>query len=66
VYAQHLQKLERFLRNRSCFTTLALRYTSVIDDPAAEASRIDAFLGGKLNVEQMAAVADRELYRNRK
>jgi Sulfotransferase family len=66
VYAQHLQKVERFLRNRRCFTTLTLRYTSVIEDPAAEASRINAFLGGKLNVEQMAAVADRELYRNRK
>jgi len=66
VYLQHLQKLERFLRNRPCFTTLTLRYKSVIDDPAAEASRIDAFLGGKLNVEKMAAVADRELYRNRK
>ena len=31
-----------------------------------EARRINEFLGGRLNVEQMSTVADRELYRNRK
>ena len=66
AYTQHLQKVERFLRNRKCFTTLPLTYKNVIDAPATEAGRINEFLGGRLNVEQMAAVADRELYRNRK
>jgi hypothetical protein len=66
VYQQHLQKVERFLRNRRCFTTLRLGYKDVIDNPAAEARRLNEFLGGRLNVERMTAVADRELYRNRK
>jgi len=66
VYAKHLEKVGRVLRSRRCFTTLQVRYRDVIDNPAAEAQRLYDFLGGRLNVEQMAAVADRELYRNRK
>src|SRR4029453_2365484 len=66
VYGKHLEKVGRFLRNRRCFTTPQVRYRDVIDNPAAEARRLNEFLGGRLNVERMAAVADRELYRNRK
>lgn len=65
VYRQHLTKVDRFLKNRKCFSTIRLGYKNVIDSPAVEARRINEFLGGRLNVEQMAAVADRELYRNR-
>ena len=66
AYQQHLLKVERFLRNRKCFTTMRLGYKAVIDNPAVEARRLNEFLGGRLNVERMTAVADRELYRNRK
>ena len=66
VYERHLEKIDRFLRNRRCFTTLTIRYKDAIAHPSVEAGRISEFLGGGLNVERMAAVADRELYRNRK
>jgi sulfotransferase family protein len=66
VYGKHLEKVGRFLRSRSCFRTLQVGYRNVIDNPAAEAGRLNEFLGGRLDVAQMAAVADRELYRNRK
>jgi hypothetical protein len=66
AYGKHLEKVSRFLRNRACFQTLQVAYRDVIENPAREAKRINEFLGGRLNVEQMAAVADRELYRNRK
>jgi len=66
VYRQHLDKVERFLRHRACFTSLPMKYKDVVEHPSAEARRLNEFLGGRLNVEQMAAVADRELYRNRK
>ncbi len=65
VYRKHLEKVGRFLRNRSCFQTLQINYRDVVEHPATEARRINEFLGGRLNVEAMAAVADRELYRNR-
>lgn len=66
AYRQHLEKVDRFLRTRACFSTLRVGYTDVIANPAAEARRLNEFLGGKLNVDHMATVADRELYRNRK
>ena len=65
VYQEHLAKVDRFLNARKCFATLRLGYRNVIDNPAVEARRIDEFLGGRLNVERMAAVADRRLYRHR-
>ena len=66
VYGKHLEKVGRFLRNRTCFQTLHVGYRDVIDNPAAQARRINEFLGGRLDVERMSAIADRELYRNRK
>ena len=65
VYEQHLEKVDRFLQHRRCFTTLTVRYRDAIENPAVEARRINKFLGRRLNVERMAAVADRDLYRNR-
>ena len=65
AYEQHLEKVNRFLGGRRCFSTLQIQYKAVLDDPAREARRINEFLGGRLDVSRMAAVADRSLYRNR-
>ena len=61
VYGKHLEKVGRFLRSRSCFTTLQVRYRDVIDNPPPKRAGLNEFLGGRLGVEQMSAVADREL-----
>jgi hypothetical protein len=66
VYEQHLAQVERFMRSRACFATLPLAYAAVVAAPSVEAARINAFLGGRLDVARMAAVADRALYRNRR
>jgi hypothetical protein len=65
LYEEHLAQVERFMKNRSCFSTLNVPYAHVVADPRAEAARIKAFVGGRLDVDKMAAVADRSLYRNR-
>jgi hypothetical protein len=64
-YAAHLQQVARFLTRRSCFTTLHIEYHDVIRDAAAEAARIDTFLGGKLDRRGMERVVDPSLYRRR-
>jgi hypothetical protein len=64
-YEQHLAQVERFLARRSCFSTLMLNYADVLANPRDEASRLNAFLGGRLDVERMARVADPALYRSR-
>jgi len=66
MYEDHLQKVARFMANRSCFTTLRLDYRDVVQNSRDAAARIDQFLGGTLDVERMAAVADPALYRNRR
>jgi sulfotransferase family protein len=64
-YVQHLEQVERFLARRSCFSTLTVDYADVLANPREQASRINIFLGGQLDVERMAAVAEPSLYRNR-
>jgi len=66
LYSEHLARVDRFLSQRSCFSTLRLPYAGVLANPAAEAARLNEFLGGQLDVTRMAAVAEPKLYRNRK
>jgi len=66
MYEDHLQKVTRFMSNRPCFSSLTVGYREVVENPRDAAGRIDAFLGGTLDVERMAAVADPSLYRNRR
>ena len=66
LYEEHLAQVDRFLSRRACFATLSLEYADVLAAPAAQAARLNAFLGGSLDAGRMAAVADQALYRNRK
>ena len=66
LYEEHLQKVARFMSNRSCFSTLTVAYRDVVEHPREAAGRIDEFLGGTLNVDRMATIADPALYRNRR
>ena len=65
VYQQHLQKVERFLSSRSCFSIMKLNYRDALERPDDAARRLRDFVGHSLNVEEMARVADPALYRNR-
>lgn len=66
LYAQHVEQVERFVRQRSCFSVLMVDYAAVVADPAGQAARINQFVGGGLDVERMATVAEPALYRNRR
>jgi hypothetical protein len=66
MYEDHLKKVARFMANRSCFSTLSVDYRDVVQNPRDAAGRINGFLGGTLDVERMAAIADPALYRNRR
>jgi hypothetical protein len=66
LYTEHLAQVERFLSRRACFSTLMLEYADLVTNPPGEVTRLNAFLGGKLDESKMAAVADRTLYRNRR
>jgi hypothetical protein len=63
-YEEHLRQVERFLARRACFSTLTVAYADVLAQPGEESGRIAAFLGGRLDVALMAAVADPALSRH--
>jgi hypothetical protein len=65
-YEEHLRQVERFLARRACFSTLMVAYADVLAQPGEESGRIAAFLGGRLDVARMAAVADPALSRHRR
>ena len=66
TYVQHLEQVMRFVGNRACFNLLTVNYRDVLARPEVEARRMNAFLGGRLDVARMSAVADPSLYRNRR
>ena len=51
---------------RSNFRFLEVHYKNTIDDPAATAQTVNAFLGGKLDEEKMRQAVQGDLYRNRR
>ncbi|MDH3511390.1 MAG: sulfotransferase [Gammaproteobacteria bacterium] len=66
LYRKHLVNVRFLVRRKPNLEMLELAYTEVLDDPENAAGRINRFLGGNLNIQAMAAVVDRRLYRNRK
>jgi hypothetical protein len=65
-YAAHLAKVHRFLGGRRCFSVLGVNYRSAIEHPREAAQRINAFVGGGLDLARMEEVGDPALYRNRR
>ena len=64
-YELHLKKVCYRLDRSPHFKVLYLDYPAVVENPRREAERINAFLGGALNVEAMAGAVEGDLYRNR-
>jgi hypothetical protein len=64
-FKDHLERTHRFLRQRRCFRTVTVDYVEAVERPSDIAQQIASFLDAGLDVGEMAAVADRALYRNR-
>jgi hypothetical protein len=65
IYESHLWRVDYLFKHAPHLERLDLQYDEVVSDPRRAAERIDAFLGGGLDAEQMAAAVDASLYRNR-
>lgn len=66
LYEDHLWKVNRLLKREPHIEALDVPYRSVLDNPAEQAGRIHDFLGLPLDLEKMAGVVDKSLYRNRR
>jgi hypothetical protein len=64
-FENDLWKAKYLIQNGPQFEMLEIHYKDVLEHALDQAHRINAFLGGKLDTEEMAKVVDQQLYRNR-
>ncbi len=65
LFEEHSKHVKHLMASRSCFDVIEISYNEVLDRSRQQATRINEFLGGGLDVERMAAAVDQQLYRNR-
>ena len=66
LFQDDLWRSTWLLKNKPQFESLEVHYSAILAQPLEEARRVTAFLGGRLDVQAMAAAVDPKLYRNRK
>lgn len=64
-YRLHLLKIENWLAQQQNFEVLYVNYNEVLQNYHTYSKRINAFLGGNLNVDNMIGNIDHSLYRQR-
>lgn len=62
----HLRKAHAFIEKQENMDALYVRYREIINHPMENAEKINQFLGSRLDVDKMAGVVDKSLYRQRK
>jgi hypothetical protein len=62
-YGRVMTRVKTMLSERPATELLIVEYRDVIADPAGVAARLNAFLGGNLDVARMAAAVDPALHR---
>ena len=65
LYRKHLISTRVFTGMSPRFQVLEVAYRDVLSGPERLARQVNAFLGGRLDVERMAEAVDPDLYRNR-
>ena len=65
MFLVHLDHITSWLRTQPCFETLYVNYNLMLEEPGDKINAINKFLGSHLDTAAMAAVIDKQLYRNR-
>lgn len=66
LFRKHLRQIGEWLEEQSNFDVLYVSYNDTLQRPRENVEKINGFLGGSLDVDQMVAVVDRRLYRQRR
>lgn len=66
TYEEHLKQVKGWLVRQANIETLYVDYNVMVNDPAESLQKVNALLGGGMDVQTMASVVDQELYRERK
>jgi hypothetical protein len=65
AFESQIARFDEWLSRQPNFAVLRVEYRALVSDAEAQASRINEFLGGKLDALAMASAVDPQLYRNR-
>ena len=65
LFLDQLERAERLLAGQANFQVCPVHYPALVADPAAEAARLNAFLGGGLDEAAMVRAVDPALYREK-
>ncbi len=65
LFSRHVEQVKAWLTVQPNIEVLYVHYGDVLAEPAAQAERINRFLGSTLDVSNMAAAVDPKLYRQR-
>ena len=66
IYQEHLKQVKEWISNQPNMEVLHVNYNTMVSDPTESLHKVNTYLGGNMNVEVMAKVVDKELYRERK
>ena len=65
LFAKHVQQVKIWLHAQPNIALLLVNYNEMLKDPRSHAAEVNRFLDDRLDLEQMVAVIDPSLYRNR-
>ncbi len=66
LFEKHLRQVNEWVAQQSNVERLDVNYNEMLKNPAPFIAQINAFLGGNLDIVQMAQVVDPSLHRQRK
>lgn len=65
IFKSELERFRQWLVGQSHIAMIDVDYNRMQQEPRRELFRVNEFLGGELDVDAMANIVDRSLYRNR-
>ena len=65
LFQKHVEQVEAWIATQPNVKVIYVDHADVLDNAAVQAQRVSEFLSRSLDVEEMAAVVDRSLYRQR-
>jgi hypothetical protein len=66
IFQRHVKDVETWLAQQPNIRLLFVDYNQILESPAEGIKTLNDFLGGNLNTEEMTAVVDKALYRQRR
>jgi hypothetical protein len=66
ILSKHLDQVDAWIEDQHHMARIDIDYNQMIQDPQVGIERLNAFLGGSLELGKMARVIDPNLYRQRK